>query len=273
MAFTSISALVAGAEVTAGLVLGAIAEVGLAMTVVGGVTGNKDLMKIGGAMSLIGGVGGMINGAVNGAAGAAAGGADAATSAAWSTGAEGLGQDVLSNVGGAAADVGTQAISSSVPAVGDLATSSLAPADMSIASQMTGSQMPAAASEAATSGATAAVDLPGPAGVEAPTGPAGAQGPSTPFEMNPTDSRLAAGTQSAPMSSGSFFDRFSGWANKNKALFQGGMQLLGGAMQGANQSAMWNEKMALEKQRLQQSSYGSQIGNFAPRAGIIAGAR
>jgi hypothetical protein len=68
MAFTSIAALVGGAAATTTLVLGAIAEVGLAMTVVGGVTGSKTLMKIGGALSLVGGVGGLINSAVSGTA-------------------------------------------------------------------------------------------------------------------------------------------------------------------------------------------------------------
>lgn len=71
MAFTSIAALVGGQAVTAGLVLGAIAEVGLAMSVVGAVTGNKGLTKLGGVLGLVGGIGGLVNGAVSGGAAAA----------------------------------------------------------------------------------------------------------------------------------------------------------------------------------------------------------
>jgi hypothetical protein len=40
------------------MVLTAVAEVGTALTVVGAVTGNKDMMKVGGVMGLVGGVGG-----------------------------------------------------------------------------------------------------------------------------------------------------------------------------------------------------------------------
>lgn len=63
MAFTSITALAAGQAVNAALVLGAMVEVGTVMTVVGAVTGNKDIAKIGGTMALVGGVGGLIAGA------------------------------------------------------------------------------------------------------------------------------------------------------------------------------------------------------------------
>lgn len=73
MAFTSIAALVGGSAASATLVLGAIAEVGMAMSVVGAVTGNKKLMKVGGVLGLVGGVGGMIARAGTAAAGAAAG--------------------------------------------------------------------------------------------------------------------------------------------------------------------------------------------------------
>jgi hypothetical protein len=275
MAFTGIAALVAAETVTASLVLGAIANVGMIMTVVGGVTGNEKLMKFGGAMSLIGGVGGMIAGAATGAGaagaaeGMAVGGADAATSAAWAEGAAGLGQDTLSSIGlDTAASTGLEGgiASAGMPDV----SAALNPTDMRLAAGtqaspgIVASQTAAAASAAPTVNDVAGVD-----------GPAGAQGPTTPYDT-PTDARLAAGTQSSPMNapqtSGSYFDRFSSWASKNKQLFSGGMQLVGGALKGANDRAMWNEKMALDQQRVNQTSYGSKVANFAP-TGIIAGAR
>ena len=69
MAELAVVALFAGeAAVTAATVLTAVAEVGTAMSIVGAVTGNKDLIKIGGTMALVGGVGSMAAGAMSGAA-------------------------------------------------------------------------------------------------------------------------------------------------------------------------------------------------------------
>lgn len=78
MAFTATAALITGSQaVSAGLVLAAVAEVGMAVTLVGAVTGNKDMMKVGGIMGIVGGVGGLINSAVQGGSAAAAGAAGA----------------------------------------------------------------------------------------------------------------------------------------------------------------------------------------------------
>ena len=68
MAFTAVTALVAAETVTATMVLAAAAQIGTAMTIVGAVTGSKDLMKLGGTMALVGGIGGMAAGAMSGAA-------------------------------------------------------------------------------------------------------------------------------------------------------------------------------------------------------------
>ncbi len=75
MAFAAIGALIGGATATTALVLTAVTEIGMAMTVVGAVTGNKSLMKIGGVLGLVGGVGGMMAGAAAGGASTVAGGA------------------------------------------------------------------------------------------------------------------------------------------------------------------------------------------------------
>ena len=62
-----VSAVAAGsaATVTAGMVLAAVSEVGLAMTVVGAVTGSKKLMKAGQVLGIVGGVGALANSAIN----------------------------------------------------------------------------------------------------------------------------------------------------------------------------------------------------------------
>ena len=66
-----------GAAVTAATVFAAISYVGLAFTIVGAVTGNKTLSKIGGVLGIVGGVGGL----ATSLGGAAATGAAEATQA------------------------------------------------------------------------------------------------------------------------------------------------------------------------------------------------
>ncbi len=98
-------------------------------------------------------------------------------------------------------------------------------------------------------------------------GPAGVQGPKTPFDVG-------SNPMNAPQSSGSFFDKFSKFADSNKTLFNNGMQLLGGAMKGANEQAMFDKKVDLEQQRINQTKYGNTTAAFQPRkTGIIAGAQ
>jgi len=57
-----VSAVFAADVVTAGMVATAVADAGMALSVVGAVTGNSDLTKLGGVMGLAGGIGGLING-------------------------------------------------------------------------------------------------------------------------------------------------------------------------------------------------------------------
>jgi hypothetical protein len=281
MAFTAVAALVTAEAVTATMVLAAVAEVGMALSVVGAVTGSKDLMKIGGAMSLIGGVGGMVAGAASGTAGAAAGAAEAGLGeAATSAALESASSEALAAYGGAA---GAEAATASV--VSGMEGAAAAGADLAAAAGEQGifsaAAQPAAAAAEAAPGAMQVGPQVEPtvndvATPSAPQGPAGAEGPATPYDtVNPTDQRLAAGTQASPMnapeSAGSFFGKMSAFAEKNKTLFSSGMQLVGGAMKGANERDMWNQKMELERQRLKQTSYGNQVARFQPR-GIVQGA-
>lgn len=282
MAFAAVGALFAGGAVTAATVLSAVATIGTTLSVVGMVTGSKSLMKLGGMLGLVGGIGGMIAGAAGGAAaGAAASAAEGAGSAAgfvgegaasgvgaWdgalgaaSSGAESAAGGIIqSTMGGPPAGVGPDLASGSV--MPDLAAN---PTDMRLAA---GTQTsPGMMEVGAQGGGTQFSNL---GGGEAPTG---AQGPATPAETpNPTDMRLEAGTQQSPygpsQDSGSFWSSFSQFADKNKTLFNSGMQVVGGAMKGANERDMWNQKMALHRDQFNRAN---SYGQFAP--GIIQGAR
>jgi hypothetical protein len=288
MAFTSIAALAAGAEATTALVLGAVTEVGVTMTVVGAVTGSKDLMQIGAVMGAVGGIGGAIAG---GATAAAAAGADAVNS--FDSGAmQGL-------VNGASGAVDTGA---SIGAANALSDGNYAGADMSqfggdttspVATSTVQAQplAPASTTAAPTTTVTQAADqtsvqpiTPPPgasvndvAGAQAPTGvtePVGAQGPadvSTPYS-NPTDMRLASGTQQPPggpdLTSDSLFSKFSDWATKNKTLFNAGVQVIGGALSGMNQRDIADQKMALQRDMWNRAN---SAGTFAPTTTGIVG--
>ena len=275
MAFTAVGALIAGEAVTATLVLSAVAEVGMAMTVVGGVVGSKDLMKIGAAMSLVGGVGGMIAGATSGAAGAAgAAGEAAAGSAMDAAAAEALtagASDAAINAttDGLLADISGQAASSALPAT-----------------QMAGLEAPAINNPSAftapqTPSQTLQSDLnvtPDSTATVTPneTAGQGAKDVMTPADANANakdvllQNKAVSSPMNAPESSGNFFSRMGKFANDNKTLFSAGLQLAGGALKGANDTKMWNEKMAFQRE---QAARANSVGNFAPRAGIIAGAR
>ena len=280
MAFTALTGLMAGTTaVTAVNVLAAVAQVGMALTVVGGVTGSKSLMKVGAALSLVGGVGGMVAGAASGgaaaagaagesaAAGLAEVGADAATSAAWSEGA-GLGMDTLSNAtaGQTTGVIGGTMQSAAQPALESVAQTAAQPAAINNPSAYTASGSDAVSTPATTAGQGAA-EVSTPATTGTPYG-------SDP-NVNAKDALLNRGAVSSPMnapeSSGSFFGKISKFANENKTLFSAGLQLAGGALKGANDAKMWNEKMGFQRE---QAAKANSVGNFAPRpTGLIAGAR
>jgi hypothetical protein len=269
MAFTAVTALVSGsAAVTAATVLAAVAEVGLALSVVGGITGNKTLSKIGGVMSLVGGVGGMLAGAAGGGASAASSlaetGADAATSAAWSTGAD-VGMDTMTNMGlDAAGSGGGGIINSAQSAAPDLASSlSGAPGN---ALEMAGAE--AASGQMAVGADAAATSAAAPTANDVMTvGAPQTKTVSTPFDKG-------VSSPNAPEAASSFLGKFSAFADKNKTLFNSGLQLVGGAMKGATEQKNFATKADLEQQRINQTKFGNTTASFQPRkSGIIAGAQ
>jgi hypothetical protein len=287
MAFTGITALVAG-DFAAATVLSAIAEIGTVMTVVGGITGSKDLLKFGGAMALVGGVGGMVNGAIGGAtavgadaAAAGAEGLDAASAAANTAGAAyeatGTAGGIMDGLGGADSALSTDAAS----AVTDPSQLTTPSQDMAQSLNQAPSVNPTDSRLADSTQSSPLDSIPGaqdPNGAVMPPGAVGAQAPITPYDnpLNPTDMRLANGTQTTPgngtpVSTGSFLDKLGDLVKKNSAL----LQLGGGALKGMNDRSMWDQKMALEQQRVNQTSYGNTVASQTPnpRPGIISGAR
>lgn len=274
MAFTGVAALVAG-EATASVVLAAVTEVGLAMTVVGAVTGSKDLMKIGGVMSLVGGIGGMVAGAAGAGVGAAAttteslGAADAAAGLIPEFGSEAAYTAALGDTS-ALSIVAPEAALSGTPSMG------FAPGASSAAAPIA----PTAPITPTAPGTMPVGNTPSVTDVATQQGNLGANAPVTPADyevggrLGPDDIDVGGGynpaSGRAPQTSDSLFSKFSSFAEKNKTLVQGGMQLVGGALKGANESAMWDKRIGLEQQRLSQTGYGNTAGQFAP---IVTGAR
>ncbi len=272
MAFAAIGALVAAETVTVTMALSAIAEIGTVMGVVGAVTGNNDLLKAGSIMGLVGGIGSMAVGAANSAA-------TAATTAAADAG------DMAVNysAGGytteqALADMGGDVVADTASNVATVGADTAVDANMS-GTLSTGQ---AAASGVETAG-TQAYGQSGQMAVGAPAATvndvAGAQavkGATAPGDISsPFMRSIEPGwnPQTAPKDSGGFFSSISDFAEKNKTLFNSGMMIVGGAMSGANQRDMWEQKKALDQQELNQRGYGSAVGNFAPRGILATGAR
>jgi hypothetical protein len=277
MAFTGIAALVAG-EVTAVTVLAAVAEVGTIMTVVGAVTGSKDLMKIGAVMGMVGGIGGFI-------AGGATAGAEAATGAlsedATNAALDSASQEALSSYGGDAAmqasqQAGIQSMEQGA-SQGLVGSQVAAPvADVAPVAQQAVTATPIQPGEVSAPAQQTVNDVVGAQAPNGVTAPVGAEGPAdltTPYS-NPTDMRLANGMQTTPggpaSTSDSLFSRFSDWANKNKTLVNSGMQVVGGAMKGMNDASMFDQKMQLQRDMWNRAnSVGSFSPSLLPQTGLI----
>jgi hypothetical protein len=285
MAFTSIAALAAGAEATTALVLGAVTEVGMTMTLVGAVTGNKDLLQIGAVMGAVGGIGGAIVGATDAAA-ATATGADAVNSfdsgamqglvgGASDSGAAIGATNALSDADYSSADwsrVGGDTTATTSP----VATSTVEAQPLTdTTTQSTAVTQPVAQSTSTTAATatpttTTSTDV---AGAQAPTGatsPAGAQAPITPVDdaWGPNDSIVNPSHAWAPATSDSLFSKFSDWATKNKTLFNAGVQVIGGGLNGMNQRDIADQKMALQRDMWNRAN---SVGTFSPTATGIVG--
>ncbi len=291
MAFTSIAALVGGAEASATLVLGAMAEIGTTMSIVGAVTGNKDLLKIGGVLGLVGGVGGLVNGAVGAAGGAAA---ESATS--------GLGEAVdatggldtaVSGASGASAGVGagidaTGGLDTAIPGqtsglsdatatmgAGPAPTADSLTPDQSILSQAQGTP-PATPTPSATTGpASDVINSPTTQPLDNTTmrNPDGTRinNPSAYTQDNSSSSYFTSKTP--PIGANDFIGQIMNWVKGNPQVANGLLQIGGGALKGMNDRQMFDQKLAQDQQQFQtRFGHGNEVAAIKPMS-LIQSAR
>lgn len=246
MPVVAIASIAAGATSLAagGLTLfQTIAAIGGIVGGIGGLTKSKELMILGGIAGAVGGIGAFAQSQGWIAGSNAAAGADAVsnTEALMQTPAPGL-ENVNPTDARLATGTQTTPMESALDAATGTATTGL---DTSIQQAMT-QQSPAAQAMGA-----------GPSnGLMNSVGPA--------VEANPTDLRLAAGTQATPMgNSGSVFDTiksFGRWMEENKTLSQIGASFVGGMF---DPKGKYYEDMAeLEKRR---SRNASDVPRLNPR--------
>ena len=265
MAFSSIAALAAGTVETA-TVLGAMTEIGIASTVVGAVTGSKDLMKFGGALSLVGGVGGMINGAIE-SAGAAA--ANSASDAAMTDLADSVATDTAATVGSAAETAATaEGLASTVVDSGaDGIVNGLEGAGndsiMNVAQQEAGTNpfadktLPANDVSQATTQATTSA-------------PSATTSTTDLYQGAAKDSQQAWSSGNAyaggPANSQTFFKSMLNWIEQNprQANFFG--QLGAGALKGMSDSSIADKQIAAKNRETDLHQYGSQVAKVNPRS-------
>lgn len=255
MAFAAIGALFSGAAVTATTVLAAVSQIGTIMSVVGAVTGNKSLMKIGGVMGLVGGVGGLINGATSSAASA---GADAlastATDVAADVSAGAATEAANAAAGGVTEGLGamTSPVSGATATGVELGTLGMEPAIVPAATTAQSVTAPIADAATQVTGVVTPADVAGnlgPAGVSAPAG-----------VVSPADMT----GNLAPQTSSSFFGSMSDFAAKNPKLIDTVTRAGLGMVSGAANSKYKEAELQLAQQR---ARFGNSVSNFAP--GIV----
>lgn len=272
-----VSAVVTAFEVTTvASVLTAVAAVGTASTVVGAVTGNKNLMKYGGMLGVVGGVGGLINSGLSsigataaaegiGEAGAAAAG-DAATSAiadsAAATGASAL--DGASSFAGSGLDSAASGIEAANSAVGGSSNA------LGSLGSTTGSSFNAGTGTGIGNAIDASTDKllnPISSNVSNATDFASSVN-NTPLtrELAATQNTFGLDTGTGITGNNTLLEKLgSQWSNlspQTKAeLLKAGLAIPGGIQNQQNKEA----ELDLQRQRLAQTSYGSAV----PKFGII----
>jgi hypothetical protein len=295
VAFASIAALASGAAATTTLVLGAIAEVGLALTVVGTVTGNEKLAKIGGVLGLVGGVGSLISSATSGAASgasmassgvetmeSAAGMADAAYGGAAGMEAsqlagiesmtEGL-QSVASNFQATdwagMVDEASNAVTglnpaTGVPEIAPTQTDALIGVNepMSATKDVYGNLNPMQATEPARQSlAPTTQDIVGSTG----NNPSAYTADGSKMAYSPDTNTYTPNIGGAADNS-SFWKTLFGWAKENEKLATSAATLISGGFQGMG--AMKQAEMQQEQNRMR-FGFGNQVANFRGRQPLI----
>lgn len=267
MSFVAAAYVAVGAAIevtTVATVLSAVAAVGTAMTVVGTVTGSKELTKIGAVASVVGGVGGLAYGAFTGltadaAAGAAGSGAtDAATGATGDAASGVIGDTATTGIDaatGQATSSASGAVSGASPNISGTASNAVGPLSSTPPSLPTSSAP--FSSTTLGSNASGMYNTPsltagaGDASLSTVnTGalaPAGALAPST-----PADSMLDTFKNKI----GSTWDSLSPQAKAEVAKSL--LAIPGGIQNQKNQQAA----LDIQQQRVNQTSYGSQVPTF-----------
>lgn len=287
MAFTSVAALFAGSVGTA-TILGAITEIGVALTVVGAVTGSKDLMKLGSVMGIVGGVGGLVTSAASAATTAASTAAEAASAPAASAAstaastvsstADGLsGMDMAADAG-----MGSYGGAVAAPIAQDaVQASNLGPIGTDATSAATNFTPPPVSATAVTAPTVSPVS--DPLNILTPADTAGNIAPSavqTPFSssvipVTPAgtpvggmsgmdmqgDAGMAAYGPGPGTPSGSYFSKFSDFANKNKTLLDTGLKYGFGAIKGAADGQVAQARIDLARQ---QAAFGNSVSTYVP---------
>lgn len=249
----AVVAVVVAETVTASMVFAAVAQVGLGLTVVGAVTGNQTLMKIGGVLGMVGGVGSLATGLANSAAGAATAGAEGlADNAIGATG------DLGMNAAGSYAPEGlaTTAESAWTPAASaaDAASSAVMDgpinysgtglADTSGGFVDSGTQQLGAIGDTASIAEQTFPTVGAPEAVGAPAELAAPSAPNAPGMQasifNPSGGQLPVGYTPPTQSGGWLTDILS---KDNRGLLMDGAKLIGGGLQGAEKTRLAEEEL------------------------------
>ncbi|WP_332855152.1 hypothetical protein [Duganella sp. S19_KUP01_CR8] len=275
---------------TVASVLGAIAAVGALTTVVGVVTGKQNLVKIGGELGLVGGLGGLAAGALSGAAAAGlgeAGVAEGASAGAFSDVAGeqfalSQGMDAAGSGFGAANAAGTAGATGIINSA--QAATSAAPAMTgvdSLAPLASGAQPPPIDSSLASVGSpglqlpTPDASAPGVSGNAAATAPQSLSDSTLSDAYSDVAGEKYAASQGMDAAGSGFglspLESFKktigdGWSKlspQTQAEVAKSLLAIPGGIQ--NQKNI-NAQMDLAKQRLAQTSHGSEVPSF----GIIA---
>jgi hypothetical protein len=226
-------------------------EIGTAMSVIGAVTGSKDLAKFGTVMGLAGGIGGAINGSLSANP-----------------------FDQIDAVGSSTAST-VPDLSNGVSEVSSAMDASGAGGTLSDTTNAFGSGGNVASGvEQASKNATlnGGIDT-STTGANGVTGNVPSAGTVT--ASNPTDARLASGTQATPTSgttisagtgkaadsASSWFDKMTQFVKSNDKLSAAALQLGGSALAGMSQASQFDRQYALASQK---QGWGNSVGKTGP---------
>lgn len=256
------------------------------MSVVGAVTGNKSLMKIGGVLGLVGGVGGMFAGAGSGAASTAL--SETGTEAALNS----ASQEALGAYGGEAASqaaqvAGTEAMGAmdGVAGGGDfLGMVDDAQSSLGQMSEMTNEVKSATATAPDLQDAADFGDKVEPVSTKALIGesPTGAEQAAKMDSIRNGSDVMSDGFKPAtastpggfgpPVGSKDYFNQFLNWVKNNKEVANGVMKLGGEALNGMAQRDMFDKKLAEQQRETNMRyGYGNQVASYGPKP--LIGAR